>query len=164
MKRLLIFSVLVATAGCSPSTDRAAADLSVVSVTGAVCRPTPTGRQVTGCYLTLTSSRDDTLLSVASPASALAQVHASSMENNMMVMYEMEAGMPLPAGQAVSLAPGGNHIMLLGVKEPLVAGDTVPLTLTFATAKAVEVEATVGQPALSSADATDHSRHGTGPA
>jgi len=54
---------------------------------------------------------------------------------------------PLPAEEAVALAPGGNHLMLLGVKEPLVAGDTVALTLTFATSAPVEVTATVGQPA-----------------
>lgn len=159
MKRLLLVSVLALAGACSSEPGKTAAEASVVAATGAVCRPTPTGRQVTGCYLTLTASRDDTLLSVATPTSALAQIHASSMENNMMVMYEMEAGMPLPAGQAVSLAPGGNHIMLLGVKEPLAAGDTVPLVLTFATAKPVEIEATVGQPALPSTDAADHSTH-----
>ena len=64
----------------------------------------------------------------------------------MMMMRELEAGLPLPAGQAVSLAPGGDHIMLMGVTEPLKTGDTVPLTLTFANAPPVEVTATVGQP------------------
>jgi len=158
MKRLFCLSVLVLAGACSSEPGKTAAEASVVAATGAVCRPTPTGRQVTGCYLTLTASRDDTLLSVASPASSLAQIHASSMENNMMVMYEMEAGMPLPAGQAVALAPGGNHIMLLGVREPLKAGDTVPLTLTFATAGPVEVEVPVGQPPLPGAGA-DHAGH-----
>ena len=61
-------------------------------------------------------------------------------------------GLPLPAGQAVALAPGGNHLMLLGVQEPLVAGDTVALTLTFATSAPVEVTATVGQPATPGAE------------
>ncbi|MBB5746482.1 copper chaperone PCu(A)C [Brevundimonas variabilis] len=157
MKRLLILSAVLATAACSPPAETKA-DLAVVSVTGAICRPTPAGRQVTGCYLTLTASRDDTLMTAESPASALAQVHESSMENNMMVMYEAKAGLPLPAGQAVALAPGGNHIMLLGVKEPLVAGDTVKLTLTFASARPVEVEASVGQPALPAAK-MDHGGH-----
>jgi len=157
MKRLLILSAVLATTACSPSTETSA-DLAVVNVTGAICRPTPEGRQVTGCYLTLTASRDDTLMTAESTASALAQVHESSMENNMMVMYEAKAGLPLPAGQAVSLAPGGNHIMLLGVKEPLAVGDTVPLTLTFASAGPVEVEASVGQPALPEGK-MDHSGH-----
>lgn len=157
MKRLLILSAVMAASACSPSAETSA-DLAVVNVTGAICRPTPEGRQVTGCYLTLTASRDDTLMTAESTASALAQVHESSMENNMMVMYEAKAGLPLPAGLAVSLAPGGNHIMLLGVKEPLAVGDTVPLTLTFASAAPVEVEASVGQPALP-AGKMDHSGH-----
>lgn len=157
MKRLLILSAVLATAACSSPTEPTS-DLAVVNVTGAICRPTPEGRQVTGCYLTLTASRDDTLMTAQSPASALAQVHESSMENNMMVMYEAKAGLPLPAGQAVSLAPGGNHIMLLGVKAPLAAGDTVPLTLTFASAAPVEVEASVGQPAPPEGK-MDHSGH-----
>ena len=157
MKRLLSLSAVLATAAWSPEAEPTS-DLAVVNVTGAICRPTPEGRQVTGCYLTLTASRDDTLMTAESSASALAQVHESSMENNMMVMYEAKAGLPLPAGQAVSLAPGGNHIMLLGVKEPLAAGDTVPLTLTFASAAPVEVEASVGQPALP-AGKMDHSGH-----
>jgi copper(I)-binding protein len=53
----------------------------------------------------------------------------------------------------VALAPGGNHLMLLGVKEPLVAGDTVALTLTFEASPAVEVTATVGQPAPAASSA-----------
>ncbi len=158
MKRLILLSVLLTSSACSPS-DETVADRSVVSVTDAVCRPTPTGRQVSGCYLTLIASRNDTLMTVKSTASALAQVHESSLENNMMVMYDAKAGLPLPAGQPVSLAPGGNHIMLLGVKEPLVTGDTVPLILTFASAKTVEVEAKVGQPALPSGGSDTHSGH-----
>ena len=117
-----------------------------VTVTGAICRPTPTGRQVTGCYLTLTAPTADTLVALSSPVAALAQIHEMRMESNMMMMRELGAGLPLPAGQAVALAPGGNHIMLMGVTQPLKTGDSVPLTLTFATAAPVEVTATVGQP------------------
>jgi copper(I)-binding protein len=87
-------------------------------------------------------------VSIASPVAALAQVHETRMESNMMMMRELEAGLPLPAGQPVSLAPNGNHIMLMGVTEPLKVGDTVPLTLTFANAAPVEVVAAVGQPPL----------------
>lgn len=160
MKRLLIPLALATLAACGPgeNANRSAADLSVVAATNALCRPTATGRQVTGCYLTLTASRDDTLLSVESEAAALAQVHESNLENNMMVMYELKAGLPLPAGQAVVLAPGATHIMMLGVREPLLMGDVVPLTLTFANARPVEITATVSQPAVAGSNA-EHSRH-----
>lgn len=134
-------------AACGQPASTGKAGAGPVAVADAVCRPTPRGRQVTGCYLTLTAPQADTLVSVASPVSALAQIHEMRMESNMMMMRELEAGLPLPAGQAVSLAPGGNHIMLMGVTEPLTTGQTVQLTLTFASAPPVEVNATVGQPA-----------------
>ena len=139
-------SVLTLAACGQPASSGKAGAAGAVTVADAICRPTPTGRQVTGCYLTLTAPSADTLVSISSPVAALAQVHEMRMESNMMMMRELEAGLPLPAGQAVSLAPGGNHIMLMGVTEPLKTGDTVPLTLTFATAAPVEVTATVGQP------------------
>ena len=143
---LVVLSTLTL-AGCGQPASSAKGEASgPVVVTGAICRPTPTGRQVTGCYLSLTAPAADTLLSVASPASALAQIHEMRMESNMMMMRELEEGLPLPAGQAVALAPGGNHIMLMGVTEPLKTGDSVTLTLTFANAAPVEVTATVGQP------------------
>jgi len=147
VRSILLASLGLILAGCSQEA-APAPGAPVVEVSDAICRPTPLGRQVSGCYLTVTASGDDTLLSVASPAGALAQIHSTRMENNMMVMYELKQGLPLPAGQAVTLAPGGDHIMLLGVREPLVTGDTVPLTLAFAQAGPVEVEASVGQPRL----------------
>src|SRR5690606_34522155 len=137
----------LALAACGqPSTSGQGTTAGPVVVANALCRPTPNGRQVTGCYLTLTAPTDDTLVSVASPAAALAQVHETRMESNMMMMSELEAGLPLPAGQPVVLAPSAIHIMLMGVKQPLKAGDTVLLTLPFATSAPVEVVAAVGQP------------------
>lgn len=145
----LILMAGAALAACSSGEEKAAtgeAGASAVIVTDVLCRPTPNGRQVTGCYMTLTSPVADTLVSVESPVAALAQIHESRMESNMMMMRELEAGLPLPAGEAVELKPGGNHIMLMGVREPIRSGQTVALTLTFATAAPVEVTASVGQP------------------
>lgn len=135
-----------ALAACGQPAPSAGEAAGPVRATDALCRPTPNGRQVTGCYLTLTAPADDILVSVASPVAALVQIHETKMESNMMMMRELEAGLPLPAGQVVTLAPGANHIMLMGVTEPLRAGDTVPLTLTFAHAAPVEITAPVGQP------------------
>jgi copper(I)-binding protein len=150
MKILSSLALIAATASLSacgqPSASGSSAAAGPVVVADALCRPTPNGRQVTGCYLTLTAPADDTLVSVSSPIAALAQVHESRMESNMMMMRELDAGLPLPAGQAIALAPGGNHIMLMGVSAPLRAGQTVPLRLTFANARPVEVVAAVGQP------------------
>ena len=146
IRTLTLIAISATLAACGQSGSAGKAGAGPVAVADAICRPTPNGRQMTGCYLTLTAPQADTLVSVASPVAALAQVHEMRMESNMMMMRELEQGLPLPAGQAVALAPGGNHIMLMGVTEPLRAGDTVPLTLTFANAAPVEITATVGQP------------------
>ncbi len=155
----LIVVAGAALAACSPPSENGAsgeAAASAITVTDVLCRPTPNGRQVTGCYMTLTSAADDTLVSIESPVAALAQVHETRMESNMMMMRELEAGLPLPAGEAVQLKPGGNHLMLHGVREPLRAGQTVPLTLTFAKAAPVEVTASVGQPPAADQDHGGH--------
>lgn len=145
----ILAAALLTLAACGPTGPAAPA---TVQVSDAICRPTPVGRQTTGCYLTLTSDTDDRLASVTSPDANIVQIHESRIESNMMMMRELREGLPLPAGQAVALAPGGTHLMLLGVKQPLVAGDTVSLILTFATSAPLEVTATVGQPAVAEYD------------
>lgn len=146
MKRILILAAAsAALAACSAQPETSA--LAVVEATDALCRPTPNGRDVTGCYVTLTASQADRLVSVASPSAGVAEIHEMKTEGGIMQMAELPDGLALPAGEAVSLKPGGNHIMLMQVKTPLAAGDTVSLTLTFEKAAPLGVRAAVGQPA-----------------
>ena len=119
-----------------------------VEVSDAVCRPTPNGRDVTGCYMTLTASTNDRLVSISTDAAAEAEVHEMSTEGGIMSMRELTAGLPLPAAQATTLQPGGNHIMLMQVTSPLADGETVDLTLTFEKAEPITVSARVGNPAV----------------
>ena len=150
-------TVLLTLAACNSGDRAPAPGAPMVLVSDALCRPTPRGRQTTGCYITLTASAADRLVSVESPDANIVQIHESRMESNMMMMQQMRDGLPLAAGQATALAPGGTHLMLLGVKEPLAVGDTVTLKLTFATAAPVEVTATVAQPVASEyGEATAH--------
>ena len=145
----ILLAVLGGLAACN-SGDQTQPDPAVlVQAADALCRPTPIGRQTTGCYLTLIAGADDRLVSVSTPVAGRAQIHESRIESNMMMMREIKGGLVLPAGQAVELKPGGHHIMLLAVADPLKTGDTVALTLTFEAAQPVEVIARVGQPALS---------------
>ena len=122
-----------------------------VAVTGAWSRATPPGAQVGAVYLSLNSPAADRLVSVSSPVAAQAQVHEMQMDGNVMRMRELPDGLPLPAGQAVTLAPGGLHIMLMGLKAPLQQGQTVPLHLVFQSAPPVDVVATVGSLGASAA-------------
>ena len=161
MSRALTSLALAALAGglvaCSQGgADSAGEAAAAVQVADALCRPTPNGRHSTGCYLTLTASADDRLTAVSSPVAGRVEIHESRVESNMMMMRELKEGLPLPAGEAVELKPGGNHIMLMAVTEPLKAGDTVALTLTFASAPPVEVTAAVGQPALTDSGHAAH--------
>lgn len=136
-------ALIVAACGSSSGEGGAA-----VAVEDALCRPTPNGRDMTACYITVTAKADDRLMSIAAPDAATAQLHEMKTANGMMSMGEIAGGLPLPAGQAVALASGGNHIMLMGLSRPLAEGDTVSLTLGFEKAEPVTVVARVAQPPL----------------
>jgi copper(I)-binding protein len=148
--RTLSILGLFALAACGPQGGAAPSDgdMPTVAVADALCRPTPKGRRMTGCYLILTATGDDRLVSVSSPRASRVEIHESRIENGMMMMRELPDGLPLPAGRPVALTPGGDHLMLLGVAEPMAAGETVALTLTFEKAAPLGVHARVGQPPL----------------
>ena len=67
-------------------------------------------------------------------------------ENGVMSMGDLPNGLPLPAGQKVELKPGGTHIMLMGLRDPLVDGGVASFTLTFEKAPAIGVHAAIKQP------------------
>lgn len=92
-------------------------------------------------YLTITDTgAADTVTGVASPVAGMAEVHQSINDNGVMKMRPV-AALPVAPGQPVTLAPGGYHIMLMDLKQPLKEGDSFPITLSFA--KAGQVTATV---------------------
>ena len=117
-----------------------------VTVSDAWVRGTVPAQKVTGAFLTLQSSDDATLVGVSSSASESAEIHASGQSGGVMEMHEVE-GVPLPRGRKVELKPGGFHVMLVGLRGALKAGDTVALTLTIRDAQGrsskVEVRAAV---------------------
>lgn len=153
MKSISILSGLLvstlALAGCGePAAPASSADApppaAVVMVSDAWCRPSPNAAKAGACYVTLLSEDDDRLMGGSTPRADQLQVHEMTTDNGVMRMRQLAAGLELRQGQAVMLTPGGNHLMLVGLNTPLVAGDTVPLTLTFDKAPAVTVQATVG--------------------
>lgn len=152
IKRLLLVTCLAAPLGltaCSPPAQSDEGEpLAVVEIVDATCRPTAIGRDITACYMTLTASRDDRLISVASPLAASIEIHEMATENGMMTMRALEGGLALPAGESARLEAGGNHLMLLGLAAPLGDGETVPLTLTFENAAPISLRANVRQPSL----------------
>lgn len=70
-----------------------------------------------------------------------------SMDMGAMIMQEMEGGLPLTGGETVSLAPGGYHVMLNDLVDPLAEGDSFEVTLDFANADDLTIESTVSETA-----------------
>lgn len=120
-------------------------------------RATLPNASVGGAYLTLDNrgSEPDRLLGGSSPVAEDVQIHAMEMEGDVMRMRALEEGVPVPAGEEITFAPGALHLMLTGLKEPLVEGSRVPMTLNFEKAGEVDVELAV-EGAGASEDGMDH--------
>jgi len=125
-----------------------------VSVQQAWVRASVPQQQATGAFMLITSAKDSRLVGATSSLTPSVEVHEMAMQDNVMRMRQVPA-VELPAGKTVALQPGGYHVMLMGLKQPVVAGDTVPLTLSFAnhdgTSETVQVRAEV-RPLNSSAN------------
>ena len=97
------------------------------TASGAWVRATVAPQQPAGGYLTLKSARGGKLVEVRSPA-GMAEMHEMAMDGSVMRMRQVDA-IDLPAGKPVELKPGGLHLMLMGLKAPLKAGESVSFTL-----------------------------------
>jgi copper(I)-binding protein len=107
------------------ATGALAADVDVKS---AWARGTVPAQQVGGVFMELTSKVGAVLVGVTTSVAEDAEVHEMRLEGGVMKMRPAPR-LDLPAGQTVSLKPGGYHIMLMGLKQQLKAGETIPLTL-----------------------------------
>lgn len=137
-----------ATATAGPST-------SNITVVDAWARETP--NDVSAVYMVIKNSGGpDRLVSAASSRSPNVQVHETVTEGSSMRMQEVEGGIEVPANGEVALAPGGYHIMLMNLAEPVKAGETVDIELTFEKAGVVKVDA----PVKSGGAMTQHSTGG----
>ncbi len=118
-------------------------------------RATAPRAEVGAGYLTIrnTGRTADRLLSATSPRAARVEIHTMSLDGGVMRMRPLPDGLEIPAAGEAQLAPGGHHLMLLGLKAPLKAGERVPATLRFARAGTVKVNLLVG------AAGADHGGH-----
>lgn len=129
-----------------------------IEISGAFSRATLPNAPVGGGFLTITNmgAEDDTLVAASAPIAAETQIHEMAMEGEVMKMRQLKDGIVLPAGESVTLEPGGLHIMFMGLNTALAEGETVPLTLTFARAGTITIDMPVGATA---ADAPAHAGH-----
>jgi periplasmic copper chaperone A len=103
---------------------------------------TPGKAENGAAYVTIISPTADRLVSASTPVAKKAELHTMSMQGMVMKMRPI-SGVDIPASQPVSLKPGGEHIMLMGLKEPLREGQSFPLTLDFEKAGPRTVTVTV---------------------
>jgi hypothetical protein len=120
----------------------ALAQTGEVEIKDAWARATPGKAENGAAYLTVQSPAADRLVGVSSPVAKKAGLHTMTMEGSVMKMRPLP-GIDLPANQPVTLKPGGMHVMLEGLNEPLQAGKAFPLTLTFEKAGQKQVEVAV---------------------
>jgi periplasmic copper chaperone A len=105
-------------------------------------RATPGGAKVGGGYLRITNTgtAPDRLVGGSFPLAGRVEVHDMSMDGDVMRMKPVEGGLEIKPGASVELKPGGTHLMLMDLKEPLKEGQTVKGSLNFEKAGSVDVE------------------------
>ncbi len=162
MRAALPLSLMLAfgVVACSSQSDAPASDAppapASVQVTDAWCRPSPNGARVGACYLTLTAAQDDRLTGFSTPSATKAEIHTMSTEGGMMQMRQLTEGVALPAGRSVALKPGAEHLMLIDLVAPLVEGQDATLNLTFQSAPAITVQASIQAPAAAGGHGATH--------
>jgi copper(I)-binding protein len=120
-----------------------------VKIENAWARATAPGQKVAAGFLDLTADADMVVVGGSSPVSKSLELHFMRMDNGVMEMRQMKE-IALPKGQTVKLEPGGLHIMFIGMKNQIKAGEKVPVTLIIKGADGKEqklaVEAEVRRP------------------
>ena len=114
-----------------------------VAVTDPWARASILASRPGAAYLSLTSDTGDRLLSVTTPVAGQVMIHAAETDANGVLRIVHIQVLDLPAGQTVTLAPGGIHLMLMGLGAKLEEGTGFPLTLIFETAGEITVEVPV---------------------
>jgi copper(I)-binding protein len=115
-----------------------------LAITDAWSRSTPPGATVGVAYFTLKNDtgRSDRLLRITTPAASKVQVHRTETLDGIARMREV-AVLHVDAGQTVRFEPNGMHLMLMGLKQPLVEGKTFAIELLFEVAGPRKVEVAV---------------------
>ncbi|MFX4273964.1 copper chaperone PCu(A)C [Propionibacteriaceae bacterium Y1685] len=135
----LLLVAVAGVAGCQAADDGG----DSVAVQDAFVKAMPQG-EMTAIFGVIDNPTDEeiTVESVSGDVAERVELHEMVTENGTMVMREREGGFVVPAGESLSLEPGGLHIMLIGLTRELKAGDEVQVTLHLAGGDTVDVRAT----------------------
>lgn len=132
---ILAMSMLFA---CQPSGPK-------IVTSGAWGRPSPKMAMAGAVYVLIENQGNeaDRLVGASSIAATVVEVHESYMDNGVMSMRPLEGGLEIPAGSKVELKPGGYHIMLIDLVNPLEVGAKITVTLKFEKSGEITLEAEI---------------------
>lgn len=139
--RLTLIFFIALTMSCAVMAD----NHKGLRISQAHARATAPGQSSAAVYLTIenTGASVDELVAVKSPAATTASLHSMAMKGNVMQMREVDHITVAPAATAAMVAGHGYHVMLSGLRHPLVAGQKIPLVLTFKNSGVVKTNVTI---------------------
>ena len=159
-RALCCLLALAALAACSPNAPPAGAEVhaGALRISAATSRATPIAGVTGAGYLKIENAgeSDEVLLGASAEVASGVELHEMSTVDDVMRMRALPEGLRIPAGGHVELAAGGTHLMLLGVKRPLIAGEKLPVTLRFARTGEVRVDLLVQALTADEGDRTGH--------
>ncbi len=117
-----------------------------VVVTQAWARATVAAQKTSGVFMQIAVSEDAVLIGASSPVAGEVQVHQTRQNDNIARMEHLKDGLPLMSGRTTELKPGGAHIMLMQLKQPLDDGQLIQLNLTVADKSGAESVVTLNVP------------------
>lgn len=153
---LALTALIVATINPKPSL---ADDQHKIGITDAWARVTLGNIANSAAYFSIENGgkSDDRLIDARGDISKKIELHTHIRDGDVMRMRRLDTGVAVPAGKSVAFAPGGHHVMLIGVKSPLKEGNTIALTLVFEKAGTIVVNVPVKRSAPNGH--ADHKHH-----
>jgi hypothetical protein len=145
--RPIVLTACLALAAACGGSDRAAVAVRPLDVHGAWVRPADSGL-VSAAYLVIVN-RDTAPVTFIGATSALAEsvsLHETMQMGDMVHMMPLDSAQVIAANDSLVLAEGGKHLMLTGLRRRVAAGDSVPITLSFAGNKVLVLSAAVRAP------------------
>jgi copper(I)-binding protein len=146
LQPIILVSFMALAAGCG-APDSPAVGVRPLDVQGAWARPADSGL-VSAVYLVI-YNRDTapvTFIGAASPLAESVALHETMQMGNMVHMMPLDSAHFIAANDSLVLAEGAKHLMVTGLRRRLAAGDSLPLTLSFAGNKTIVVSAVVRTP------------------
>jgi copper(I)-binding protein len=133
-----------------------------VEVEGAYVRAVPPGLPNSASFMSLHNhdSQAHALVAAESPAAKFVELHTHNLVDGMMQMRTVDE-VALPAQSVTRLQPGGLHVMLIGLREKLVPGKSIPMTLTYEDGSSREISVPIHRMRmhLRQQDDSDHGKH-----